>query len=800
MKRNIFVTILLWVIVFFLFPSTVLANSDDPQEENQRVFIVSNVDTTKKMDDIKNQIELCESHILITFPMQGFIVDASSSGIDCLEKISNTKVMNEIDKKSILQQGSEEKVNSAAFAWASYDPKNAIDLLTKPDPLKPDAFFPPIVSEDLNETKNLPSSYQTSLFMSGKVQVDVFVVESNGTLDGNYENWTSSMVNQVTSEVTAGILWWIDTAAKSGQPGANLSFNLVFHTPFNDAATVSTKYEPIRRPHTDNRLFVEEIMGRLGYTSDHWIAVKNFDHDRRQQYSQDWAFSVFVVNSLNDSDGKFTDDYFGYAYLYGPYVMMTYDNDNWGISNMEIVMAHEMGHIFGALDEYASSGCTDTERSGYLSVQNTNCENGTPATQDSIMRSYNSQFIAYPNHLASTPVRGMVGFRDGDGDRIYDPRDTGVSLSITSTPASLISENTVSYQGSVTDIPFPSPTMSDVSINTITSVQYQIDSASWVNCSANDGIFNQFQENFTCQVTNLPDGLHTIKIRGLNRIGNSSTIYSHQIINDQSPPTNPNNISVTNCAIEQETWQNHCNSPQFSWSGAADSLTEVAGYRIYWGSNPTGESNYWTTSLNHTPGVITSGSYFLRVQTKDIMGNWSEWDDLFSLYYDSEKPTGSFTINNQSPSVFMRSVDLSIEAVDQLSGVSQFRIRNQNQDWSSWINFENTQEWSLPAVKNQPLAVEMQISDKAGNLSSVFQSSTILKIDQENPQSKQYYLVRSTIGGSGSLSLSDNYKIQGSNTQISIVGSSESSSYEIASGYWSWWFNFMKIYLPTIIN
>ena len=41
------------------------------------------------------------------------------------------------------------------------------------------------------------------------------------------------------------------------------------------------------------------------------------------------------------------------ADLFGPYCMLTYDNDGYRFANFDAVLAHEMGHVFGALDEYA---------------------------------------------------------------------------------------------------------------------------------------------------------------------------------------------------------------------------------------------------------------------------------------------------------------------------------------------------------------------------------------------------------------------------------------------------------------
>jgi len=54
---------------------------------------------------------------------------------------------------------------------------------------------------------------------------------------------------------------------------------------------------------------------------------------------------------------------------------MTYDNDGWGISQMNKAIKHETGHIFYAFDEYSSSGCTCAEVTGYVNYSNQNCQN-----------------------------------------------------------------------------------------------------------------------------------------------------------------------------------------------------------------------------------------------------------------------------------------------------------------------------------------------------------------------------------------------------------------------------------------
>lgn len=373
-----------------------------------------------------------------------------------------------------------------------------------------------------------PSSYYTSEFMSGSVQVDVFLLESNGTIDANTENWTTTMRDNVVNEITAGLNWWITAATQGGRPAANLTFNITFHTPFNEPSIVATGYEPITRPQSNESLWIGQVMANLGYGGSYWSAVRSYDQARRSALGRDWAFSVFVVNSLNDANGLFSDGHFAYSYLYGPFMVMTYDNNGWGISRMDMVSAHETAHIFGALDEYASSGCTDTETSGYLNIANTNCENGTPATENSIMRSSGSQMIAYPSHLVSTPVRGMVGWLDSDGDGIYDVVDTTVQMSATRITIPSTGQP-ASYTGTATDIPFPPPFGTSMSVNKITQVRYRVNTGSWFNATPTNGAFNEYTEGFSLTTPVLYEGTNTVEIQALNSVGNSA-LFTQSIV------------------------------------------------------------------------------------------------------------------------------------------------------------------------------------------------------------------------------------------------------------------------------
>ena len=79
------------------------------------------------------------------------------------------------------------------------------------------------------------------------------------------------------------------------------------------------------------------------------------------------------------------------------------------------------------------------------------------------------------------------------------------------------------------------------------------------------------------------------------------------------------------------------NYPYFSWSGASDAETSVAGYYVYFGTNasadPITAGNYQTTSDYVVTSNLTTGTYYLRVVAKDSAGNTSSVASGFTYGY-----------------------------------------------------------------------------------------------------------------------------------------------------------------------
>jgi len=359
-----------------------------------------------------------------------------------------------------------------------------------------------------------PGHYETSEFLIGSVAVGVILPESNGTIDPSTENWTSIEESQVVSEIRAGLDWW---AAYNLSAGVSFSVEVHYRVP--------TSYEPISCPVWDNWLWISEVMTYLGYPGtyyDYHTQVLDYINDLRNRLGTNWAFAIFVADSSNDYDGRFEDGGYAYASLGGPSFVMTYDNYRYGINNMDYVTAHEMGHTFYATDEYDDR----REYSGYLNASD------------------NDGAICLMNQKVwklCDATQEQIGWRDTDGDGILDIVDTVPDTTLNPYHPDPTSNSTLTYTGSVTVAAYPNRKpfwwgeCKNITINTITNVEYRIDNGPWMNATPTDGAFDEAQENFTCTTPSLSGGVHRIEVRGTNSVGNVETSYASDIVTVTTP-------------------------------------------------------------------------------------------------------------------------------------------------------------------------------------------------------------------------------------------------------------------------
>ncbi len=460
------------------------------------------------------------------------------------------------------------------------------------------------ISIDVRSDDPTPGYDDTSEYLIGSVGVGLIFLESNGAIDPSTENWDSTEISNVQSQINQALTWWSNLYFWAG-----VNFVLDIHT------AVPTSYEPIIHPSamtdpTYEKLWVSEAMASLGYTSGDWMQrTMDYANAMRTTKGTDWTLTVFLVDSGNDVGGDFSDGYYAYAYLGGPYIVMTYDNDGWGISAMNQVMAHETGHIFWATDEYDGT----TEYSGYLNAADIE---GSGCLMDT-------------NTLSlSTGTRLQIGWRDTDGDNILDIVDTNPETFLNPYPQDPCPNPVLSYTGSATEVPYPNNNPqpgchgNDVTINNVACVFWRFDGGGWSTASPSDGNYNQAVESYMFTTVPLPHGTHVVETFTLSSVGNyDASPASDTITIDVAPAIPTLTGSVSGKPGQQYMYT----------SSSADADGDPV---YYWFDWDDGTNTGWIgpfppgapVNANHT--WSKKGTYEVKAKAKDFYGMESSWATL----------------------------------------------------------------------------------------------------------------------------------------------------------------------------
>ncbi len=453
----------------------------------------------------------------------------------------------------------------------------------------------------------------TSDFMMGKVVCAIIFPESNGVLDPNMETWSEPRKAQAVSEIMAGHQWWTQQ-----NPRSSLTFTYV-------TQTLATRYEPIARPYVHEQYWIPDALSTIGYNGTRFTATRNYINALRAQHQADWGFIIFVVDSLNDSNGKFTDGYFAYAYLGGPFIVMTYDNGGYGISNLDVVAAHETGHIFNALDQYAGASGPNDYSFGYFPTINGNHEwSGAANDPNSIMRGGLRWGL-------DNWARAQIGWRDSNNNNVDDILDTQPVVDISPQTLSGGGGQTivqgqarisvVARQGNVSGY--------GMTLDTISKVEYRYGAdGEWFEASAVDGTYNGAIEQFQITVpqsaalnilsTTFNPSSISLEVRAktlftMNAGSGGPTVSSagalanaHAYPNPFKPNSALNHTSVTFTGLT---------------SGSKLQIFTPIGEPVYDTTSPTGADIPWT-AVDSDGKNLSSGVYFYLIT--DPSGNKKE--------------------------------------------------------------------------------------------------------------------------------------------------------------------------------
>ena len=122
---------------------------------------------------------------------------------------------------------------------------------------------------------------------------------------------------------------------------------------------------------------------------------------------------------------------------------------------------------------------------------------------------------------------------------------------------------------------------------------------------------------------------------------------------DATKPTNPGASCSDGKASEE--WRNG-NAPTFTLSGAEDTASGLKAlgssqrYRYYFGTISDGAPVTGTDSTDISPAVTADGTYYLRVQTQDNAGNWSDPVTVYTYRYDGTAPAAGPAVSTTANS------------------------------------------------------------------------------------------------------------------------------------------------------
>ena len=314
----------------------------------------------------------------------------------------------------------------------------------------------------------------TGEYMLGDVLVTAVLLESDGSLDENLEDWTVSQREEIRQRVTEGTQWWSELLDQQ-----NSVHELNFHYDFTYLdSPIQTGYEPINRPSDEFMLWIEDFFEAVDVSSRGTFSdrILEFNHQQRLVHGTDWAFTVFVVNADNDSDSRF--DPAGsfsraFAYAGGRFFVTTSERP-------PSTIAHETAHMFWALDEYAN-GASYNDHRGYYNTQNLNGLKDNPQPELRVKSLLESHLTAYTEFAVSPSALEMIGWKDSDENGVFDVLDVPHQLTVNGVFDADSDRYSVIGSSQVTPLENQNPigNGNDITLNEISRLEVRFDDSAW---------------------------------------------------------------------------------------------------------------------------------------------------------------------------------------------------------------------------------------------------------------------------------------------------------------------------------
>ncbi len=355
-----------------------------------------------------------------------------------------------------------------------------------------------------------PSGSGRVHFASGRAAVNLVFPESEGP--GTLADWTVALQTTIAGELVRALQWW------NLKSGGALTFVVI------NRGSAETPYEPGLLTMADEYLYLSGMMQSLGYSgSCAYEQIDAMNEETRLENGANWGFTQVVIHA-NQFSGSGA---LAYAYLGGPHTVALSGNGSLGTGRLDRVIAHEVGHIFQALDEYLGGceGCS--ARSGYLDVLNLNCVTCQHQSGKCVMRG-GAEYGEQEMDEMETKIRacehtlGMAGIRDANRNGVLDVRETIPETTMsTALPDTMFGSGNVLVEGRAWDQPYANapPQYEPVTLNVVTNVEFSVDGRKWSSSSPVDGYWSSREENFELRLPEAGGGMHRLWLRAVNSVG-----------------------------------------------------------------------------------------------------------------------------------------------------------------------------------------------------------------------------------------------------------------------------------------
>lgn len=125
------------------------------------------------------------------------------------------------------------------------------------------------------------------------------------------------------------------------------------------------------------------------------------------------------------------------------------------------------------------------------------------------------------------------------------------------------------------------------------------------------------------RLADMGEGWHTLYVRAWGPDGRQTLASYGPVGYDISPPVL--------AAMPQTLALARNQAITLVWPAASDPLSGVAGYRLYLGPDPAGESEWFVTEPSVAVPALALGTYWLRVKPLDNAGNVGSWQTVMTI-------------------------------------------------------------------------------------------------------------------------------------------------------------------------